>query len=97
MPLLSGILAEVNGNQLSSEGALSLERFIEESYFPYGSRQKRPSTFTGYRNMWRCYLKQTCGHVRLRDFRTRHGEQILAEIAKQRELGETRCSTSRIC
>ena len=87
MPLVSEVLAEVNTNQLSPEGALSLERFMEENYLPYVSRQKRPSTFTGYRNMWRCYLKQTCGRVRLRDFRTRDGEQILAEIAKQKQLG----------
>jgi integrase len=87
MSLVSEVLAEVNSNQLSPEGALSLERFMQESYLPYVSHQKRPSTFTGYRNIWRCYLKKTCGHVRLRDFRTRDGERILAEIAKQKKLG----------
>ena len=51
IPLVSEVLAEVNSNHLSPEGALSLERLMEESYLPYVSRQKRPSTFTGYRNM----------------------------------------------
>lgn len=86
MALVTEVLAEVNSNQLSPESTLSLDRFMEENYLPYVSNQKRPSTFAGYRNIWRCYLKQTCGHLRLRDFRTMDGERILADIAKQKNL-----------
>jgi integrase len=87
MPLVTEVLAEINSKQLSPQSTLTLDRFMEENYLRYVSSQKRPSTFTGYRNIWRCYLKQICGPVRLRDFRTMDGERILAEIAKQKNLG----------
>jgi tetratricopeptide (TPR) repeat protein len=40
---------------------------------------KRISTFHGYRNMWRGYLKPH-GEIALRDFRTVDGERILETI-----------------
>jgi len=87
MPLVTEFLSAVNNNQLNPEGTLSLEWFVEEKYLPYVSRQKRPSTYRGYRNMWKCYLKRRCGQLRLRDFRTADGESLLAEIARQHDLG----------
>ncbi|MGH9438156.1 MAG: tyrosine-type recombinase/integrase [Terriglobia bacterium] len=89
MPLVTELLNDVNSSGFRPESILSLERFIEENYLPYVSRQKRPSTYRGYRNIWRCYLKQRCGQVRLRDFRTADGERLLAEIARQRKLGRS--------
>jgi integrase len=86
MPLVTEFLSTFNSNHLSPEGTQSLESFVDQNYLPYVSRQKRPSTYRGYRNLWKCYLKTRCGHFRLRDFRTADGERLLAEIAKQHDL-----------
>lgn len=86
MPLVTEFLSTVNSNQLNPEGTQSLESFVEQTYLPFVSRQKRPSTYRGYRNIWKCYLKPRCGQSRLRDFRTADGERLLSEIAKQHDL-----------
>jgi hypothetical protein len=36
---------------------MSLIRFTEDRYLPFVEEHKRTSTFRGYRNMWRLYLK----------------------------------------
>lgn len=87
MPLVTEFLSTVNTNRLNLEGTLSLEWFAEQNYLPYVSRQKRPSTYRGNHNMWKCYLKSRCGQFRLRDFRTADGERLLAEIATHHDLG----------
>lgn len=86
MPLVTEFLSTVNSNQLNPEGTQSLESFVEQTYLPFVSRQKRPSTYRGYRNIWKCYLKPRCGQSRLRDFRTADGERLLSKIAKQHDL-----------
>lgn len=89
MPLVREFLSNVNSNQISPMGTLSLDRFVDENYLPYVSRQKRPSTHRGYRNMWKRYLKPRCGQLRLRDFHTADGEELLVEIARQYDLSRT--------
>ena len=39
---------------------MSLTRFVEDRYLPFVEEHKRISTFHGYRNMWKRYLKP-CG------------------------------------
>jgi len=39
------------------ESVMSLIRFTEDRYLPFVEEHKRTSTFRGYRNMWRLYLK----------------------------------------
>jgi len=55
--------------------------------------QKRASTYRGYRNMWRRYLK-TRTSITLWDFRTMEGEQLLLDIARNEDL--TRRTMSHI-
>lgn len=86
MHLVAELLSAVNDHHTSPEGTLKLEQFVEETYLRYVSSQKRPSTFRGYRNMWKCYLKPRCGQMRLSDFRTADGERLLADIAKHYDL-----------
>jgi len=50
-------------------------RFIETVYLPYAERQKRRSTFLGYRNIWKRYIKPD-GDRALREFRTFECEQM---------------------
>ena len=65
---------------------MTLELFVEHTYLPYVAAQKRPSTYRGYKNIWKECLKQRCGGICLREFRTCDGERLLAEIAQQSEL-----------
>ena len=85
-PLVAEILKDVNGYTVTVPSTLSLEQFVDDNYLPYTSSQKRPSTYRGYRNLWKRYLKKRCGKIRLRDFRTLDGERVLADIARQNDL-----------
>jgi integrase len=64
---------------------MSLNRFVEAVYLPYAERQKRRSTFLGYRNIWKRYIKPD-GDRALREFRTFECEQMLSSIARQEDL-----------
>jgi hypothetical protein len=54
-------------------------------YLPYAERQKRRSTFLGYRNIWKRYIKPD-GDRALREFQAFEREQMLASIARQEDL-----------
>jgi integrase len=70
------------------ESAMTLLRFTEDRYLPFVEEHKRISTFRGYRNMWRRYLKPR-SEIKLREFRTVEGERILEAIAKEYNLSST--------
>jgi len=67
---------------------MTLDCFAENRYLPFVETRKRISTFRGYRNMWRRYLKPR-GDVKLREFRTVDGERILESIAGEHKLTST--------
>jgi len=67
---------------------MTLVRFTEDRYLPFVETHKRISTFRGYRNMWRRYLKPR-GEVILRDFRTVDGERMVEAIAAEHKLTST--------
>lgn len=94
MPLVRELLEPINTGRLSPAGTVSIGRFVEETYLPYVSREKRSSTARGYRQIWKRYLKPRCGHLRLREFRTADGERLMSEIARQHDL--SRCSLGHV-
>jgi hypothetical protein len=61
-------LEPINAGRGTPESAMTLTRFTEDRYLPFVKDRKRISTFYGYRNMWRLYLKPH-GDIKLRDFR----------------------------
>ncbi len=67
---------------------MTLTKFVEASYLPFVKTHKRPSTYAGYRNMWKRYLKDH-GDIALRDFRTVEGEEILNNVAAAEDLSRT--------
>jgi integrase len=67
---------------------MTLIQFTEDRYLPFVEEHKRISTFRGYRNMWRRYLKPRCD-IMLREFRTVDGERVLESIAKEHKLTST--------
>lgn len=89
MPFVAELLSTVNGNRVSPDGALSLERFVDLTYLPYVSRQRRPSTYRGYCSIWKHHVRGRCGYVTLKNFRTADGERLLAEVARQRDVGRS--------
>jgi integrase len=81
-------LESINLARNTPESAMNLIRFAEDRYLPFVEEHKRISTFRGYRNMWRRYLKSRCD-IMLREFRTVDGERILDSIVKDHNLTST--------
>lgn len=81
-------LETINHARKTPESTMTLTRFTEDRYLPFVEERKRISTFHGYRNMWRLYLKPH-GEITLRDFRTVDGERILETIANGSTLTST--------
>jgi integrase len=81
-------LESINLARNAPESAMTVIRFTEDRYLPFVEEHKRISTFHGYRNMWRRYLKPRCD-IMLREFRTVDGERILESIAKDHKLTST--------
>ncbi len=69
-------LESINLSRNTPESAMTLIRFTEDRYLPFVEEHRRISTFRGYRNMWRRYLKARCD-IMLREFRTVDVERIL--------------------
>ena len=86
MPLVTELLAAVNSGRFNPESVLSVDRFVTETYLPHVSTQKQPSTSRGYKSIWKHHLAPRCGQTRIRDFRTADGEQMIADIARQKDL-----------
>jgi integrase len=81
--LADKILAPINGKELQPESSLKVTEFIEDHYFPAMEGHLRPSTFLNYKkSIYEPHLKKRLGKIRLRDFRTVHGQRILREIPK---------------
>jgi len=78
-------LESINLARNTPESAMTLFRFTEDRYLPFVEMHKRISTFRGYRNMWRRYLKPRV-EITLREFRTVDGERLLQSIAKEHKL-----------
>jgi len=81
-------LESINRARRTPESAMTLLRFTEDRYLPFVEEHKRISTFHGYRNMWRRYLKPR-SDIMLREFRTVDGERILESVAKEHRLTST--------
>jgi integrase len=79
-------LAPVNGGMLNPQSTMLVTEFVEKIYLPqYVEKQLRVSTQKSYRAIYQDHLKNHLGKLTLRGFRTVHGEQLLADIARQRE------------
>src|SRR5450432_3949534 len=88
-PFAQEILVPLNNGMLSPESTMPITEFVEKTYLPkYVDQQLRPSTRKSYKDIWESCLKGRMGKMTLRNFRTVHGEQILAEIARQTDLGK---------
>ncbi len=59
---------------------MSVLQFIDDYYLPHVQKELRPSTYKDYNDILRVHLRSRLGDIRLRDFRTVHGQRLLREI-----------------
>ena len=86
--LARDFLKAINLARKTPESAMTLIRFAEDRYLPFVKERKRISTYHGYRNMWKRYLKSRAD-IMLREFGTVEGERMLESIAKEHKLTST--------
>jgi integrase len=88
-PFAQEVLTPVNNGTLSPASTMPITDFVEQVYLPkHVEQQLRASTRKSYREIWESCLKGRMGKMTLRGFRTVHGEQVLADIARQTNLGK---------
>jgi integrase len=79
--LADRILVPLNAHQVQPESSLAVSFFIENHYLPFVKRELRPSTYKDYKDdICEKHIKVRLGDLRLRDFRTVHGQRILRDI-----------------
>ena len=73
-------LNPINSGQFQPESAILLTEYIEKVYLPAAEKRLRPSTSKDYKEIFHQHLKKRLGDLRLRDFRTVHGQRIMHSI-----------------
>lgn len=87
-PFVEDLLAPLNRGLLNPQSTMTVMEFVERIYLPkYVDEQLRASPRKMYRDTWRIHVKPRMGKLTLRSFRTVHGEQMLADIARQSGVG----------
>jgi integrase len=89
-PFAMEALAAVNSGAVNAQSTMTVIDFVEKIYLPeYVAKQKRAATLKQYTDVWNNHLKPRMGKLTLREFRTVHGEQMLAKIREQAKLGRS--------
>jgi integrase len=78
--LADKILAPLNAGTQVAESSMTVLKFIEDVYLPHVKHELRPSTYKDYNDILRVHLKSKLNGIRLRDFRTLHGQRLMREI-----------------
>lgn len=79
IPLKNEFMDRLNRIGFTPEAGVSIVDFVEKSYFPTIERKLARSTVKGYKDAWRCHIKQRV-KGRVRDFRTVDGENLMEQI-----------------
>jgi integrase len=78
-PLAEKIISPVNDKTMQPASSQSVSDFIKDFYLPHVKTELRPSTYKDYNDIYRVHLKDRLD-IRLRDFRTVHGQRLMREI-----------------
>ncbi|HEV2616381.1 MAG TPA: site-specific integrase [Candidatus Acidoferrales bacterium] len=81
-PFVTDFLAPLNTGTANPQSTMSVTSFTEEVYFPLAEQSLRTCTVRGYRQIWNRNVRDRIGKTTLRDYRTMHGERLLADCAK---------------
>jgi Phage integrase, N-terminal SAM-like domain len=77
-------LEPINTRLQTPESATPITEFIEDVYLPMVKQFLRPSTYKDYKNdAYQKHFKHRLGNLRLRDFRTAHGQRLISAIAHE--------------
>lgn len=91
-PFAAEILAPLNSGLLNAQSTMLVSEFVEKTYLPeHVEKNLRAASLKQYRDVWKNHLKPRMdkSKLTLRNFRTVHGEQMLAQIAAQAGLGRS--------
>src|SRR5258708_37068961 len=77
-------LAPYNARTVRPESTATVEYFIENAYLPHCNANLRPSTYNGYRYLFK-WLKPHLGEQRLRDFGPVEAERLLNDFADEKQ------------
>jgi integrase len=76
-PLATDILDPLNRGSVNPESGLSFAEFTEQQFLPHVKAKRKPSTAKFYRVLFENHLKDRVGKIRMRDFSTRHAQEVL--------------------
>jgi hypothetical protein len=79
IPLKNAYMDRLNRIGFTTEAGVGIVDFVEKSYFPAIEKKLARSTVKGYKDAWRCHIKDRVKR-RVRDFRTLVGENLMGEI-----------------
>jgi len=75
-----------------------LKTFVEDTYFAYAEDNLRGKTVRKYRSMWTRYdIAGSIAGLRVSDFTTKHGRDILKGIVDKHDVSARTISTSSSC
>lgn len=82
-------LEPINTRLQTPESATPITEFIETVYLPMAKQFLRPSTYKNYKtDEYEQHFRHRLGSLRLREFRTAHGQRLISAIARENpELG----------
>lgn len=83
VPLKNELMARLNKTGFTLEAGVSIVDFVENVYFPSIDKRLKPSTVKGYKDVWRCHIKDRVTAVRVRDFRTVDGENLMQNLGRE--------------
>ncbi len=86
--IIAEVLEPIN-QRTTPEMVVMVGGFVDKVYLPFVKEKKRPSTYVGYRDLWRAHLKSRCEGMWLQHLRTFHVQRLLDEIAKKDGLSKT--------
>ena len=89
IPLKNEYMDRLSRIGFTSEAGVGIVTFVEKTYFPAIEKRLAESSVKGYRDSWRCHIKDRVTG-RVRDFRTVDGENLMCEIetANKTETGD---------
>jgi integrase len=85
----TAFMQTVNRDRVSVNSRTTLAVFVEAAYLPWTKEERRASTSKGHHEIWKNYLRDHVGELRLREFRTVDVNRMLCAIAKQKDLTTT--------
>jgi hypothetical protein len=80
------IVAAATVTNATPERVLTVGDFVKRVYFPHIEQYKRPSTLSGYRDIWENHVRARSAGDWLKDVRTFHVQGWLDSIASTRTL-----------